>query len=169
MDIWEANSATTAFTPHACNISATYACSGSSCSSTGVCDQAGCDYNAYRMGAHDFYGPNKTVDTTRNFTVVTQFITADGTNTGALKEIKRVYVQDGKVIANANVNITGLAATNSIDDTYCNAQTEAFGGGVSSFERQGGMTGMGASLARGMVLIFSIWSESFLLLYDEGC
>jgi cellulose 1,4-beta-cellobiosidase len=159
MDIWEANSATTAFTPHSCNITGTYACTGADCSGSGVCDQGGCDFNSYRMGAHDFYGPNKTVDTTRNFTVVTQFHTTDGTATGALKSISRLYVQDGKVIHNANVNITGMAATNSIDDTYCHSQVQAFGG-VSTFERQGGMSGMGSSLARGMVLIFSIWMDS---------
>lgn len=90
---------------------------------------------------------------------MTQFITSDGTATGALKTISRLYVQDGKVIANANVNVTGMAAQNSIDDTYCNSQVEAFGG-VSTYERQGGMAGMGSSLARGMVLIFSIWMDS---------
>ncbi|CZR67134.1 related to cellulose 1,4-beta-cellobiosidase [Phialocephala subalpina] len=159
MDIWEANSATTAFTPHSCNITGTYACTGAACTGSGVCDQGGCDFNAYRMGATGFYGPNKTVDTTRKFTVVTQFITADGTATGTLKTISRSYVQDGKVISNANVSIPGMAATNSIDDTYCNAQTKAFGG-VSTYEQRGGMAGMGSSLARGMVLIFSIWMDS---------
>ena len=32
------------------------------------CDPNGCDFNPYRMGARDFYGQNKTVDTTKIFT-----------------------------------------------------------------------------------------------------
>lgn len=159
MDIWEANSATTAFTPHSCNITGTFACTGTDCSGSGVCDQGGCDFNAYRMGDPGFYGPNKTVDTTRKFTVVTQFETSDGTATGTLETIKRIYVQDGVVIANANVDIAGMAKQNAIDDAYCNSQVEAFGG-VSTYERQGGMAGMGGSLTRGMVLVMSIWMDS---------
>ncbi|KAF8847252.1 concanavalin A-like lectin/glucanase [Acephala macrosclerotiorum] len=147
MDIWEANSATTAFTPHACNITGTPACTRAACTGSGVCDRGGCDFNTYRMGAPGFYGPNKTVDTTRKFTVVTRFITADGTATRTLKAISCSYVQDGEAISNANVSIPGMAATNTIDDKYCNAQTKAFGG-------------MGSSLAHGMVLIFSIWMDS---------
>lgn len=34
------------------------------------------------MGNHSFYGPGKIVDTASKFTVVTQFITADGTDSG---------------------------------------------------------------------------------------
>jgi hypothetical protein len=34
-----------------------------------------------------------------SFTVVTQFATSGGTSTGQLTQIKRVYVQGGKVIA----------------------------------------------------------------------
>lgn len=41
------------------------------------------------MGNTTFYGPGKTIDTTKVFTVVTQFITSDGTSSGSLSEIKR--------------------------------------------------------------------------------
>jgi len=34
------------------------------------CDPSGCDYNPFRMGARDFYGKNKTVDTARKITYV---------------------------------------------------------------------------------------------------
>ena len=52
----------------------------------GVCDKDGCDFNSYRMGVKDFYGKGKTVDTSKKFTVVTQFI-----GTGDAMEIKRFY------------------------------------------------------------------------------
>lgn len=53
------------------------------------------------MGNQEFYGTSKTVDTTKPFTIVTQFITDDGTDTGNLKQINRIYVQDGNVIPNS--------------------------------------------------------------------
>lgn len=68
---------------------------------SGFCDPDGCDFNSYRLGNTSFYGPGKTVDTTKVFTVVTQFITDDGTDTGTLSEIKRFYVQNGVVIPNS--------------------------------------------------------------------
>jgi hypothetical protein len=43
------------------------------------------------------------VDTTQPFTVRTQFVTADGTDNGALSEIRRTYVQNGKTIENSQV------------------------------------------------------------------
>ncbi|CAA7262333.1 unnamed protein product [Cyclocybe aegerita] len=79
MDIWEANSISTAFTPHPCTVKGQYRCSGAECNTpteryNGVCDPDGCDFNSYRLGDTGFYGPGKTVDTTKKFTVVTQFI-----------------------------------------------------------------------------------------------
>jgi cellulose 1,4-beta-cellobiosidase len=53
------------------------------------------------MGDMEFYGTGKTVDTSKPFTIVTQFVTADGTDTGALSAINRFYVQGGKVIPNS--------------------------------------------------------------------
>lgn len=34
------------------------------------CDSIGCSFNPYRMGAKDFYGVGKTVDTSKVFTYV---------------------------------------------------------------------------------------------------
>ena len=62
----------------------------------------GCDFNSYRMGVKDFYGTGMAVDTSKPMTVVTQFITDDGTDAGNLKSIHRFYVQNGKVIPNSN-------------------------------------------------------------------
>jgi cellulose 1,4-beta-cellobiosidase len=160
MDIWESNNAATAYTPHSCNVTGTYACSGDLCSSSGVCDQAGCDFNPYRMGNKRFYGPDSTniVDTSRKVTVVTQFHTTDNTSTGTLSAISRVYIQDGIVIANSAVNITNMEKQTPIDDEYCDAELATFGGS-GAFQRQGGMAQIGDALGRGMVLVFSIWMD----------
>ena len=40
-------------------------------------------------------------------TVVTQFITSDGTDNGDLVEIRRVYVLGGQVIHNSASNLNG--------------------------------------------------------------
>jgi cellulose 1,4-beta-cellobiosidase len=131
MDIWEANSAATAFTPHPCNIAGTYACTGGLCGAgtyhdEGVCDEEGCDFNPHRMGNETFYGSNLIVDTTKPFTVVTQFITSDGTAAGTLSQINRLYVQNGVVIQNSNVTIPGIIPVNDITDQYCTSQKAAF-------------------------------------------
>lgn len=70
MDIWEANLDATAVTPHPCSPGAQYRCTeGTDC--TTVCDQAGCDFNSYRMSNTTFYGTGMTLDTSKLMTVVT--------------------------------------------------------------------------------------------------
>ncbi|KAJ3480676.1 hypothetical protein NLJ89_g12267 [Agrocybe chaxingu] len=127
MDIWEANSISTAFTPHPCTVQGQYRCTGAECNTpteryNGVCDPDGCDFNSYRLGDTGFYGPGKTVDTTKKFTVVTQFISDNGSANGRLKEIRRIYVQDGRVIQNSKVNVPGISAYDSISEEFCTAQ-----------------------------------------------
>ncbi|KAK1759824.1 putative endo-beta-1,4-glucanase celB [Echria macrotheca] len=160
MDIWEANGRATVLTPHTCSSPGSFLCAGAECNRTaagsGVCDKDGCGINPYGLGAKKFYGPGLTVDTSRPFTVVTQFFTADNSSAGTLSEIRRVYVQDGREIPNtAETTSTKLGAgfDGSITDAYCAARNR------SDFARLGGMKGMGESLARGMVLIFSIWNS----------
>ena len=53
-----------------------------------------------------FWGPGSefTLDSSREVTVVTQFITSDGTDTGELIEVRRKWVQDGIVYENSKVN-----------------------------------------------------------------
>lgn len=109
------------------------------------------------MGALDFYGKGLTVDTGSKFTVVTQFITSDGTSSGTLSEIKRFYVQNGKVIPNSASTIAGVEG-NSLTDSFCDAQKTAFGDG-NQFKAKGGLANMGASLKKGMVLVMSIWDD----------
>lgn len=87
-------------------------------------------------------------------TVVTQFIAGDD---GNLAEIKRFYVQDGKVIANADSQIEGVTG-NTITQDYCDAQKKVFGD-EGSFNNNGGLAKMGEAVAAPMVLVMSLWND----------
>ncbi|ATZ53234.1 hypothetical protein BCIN_09g01110 [Botrytis cinerea B05.10] len=157
-DVWEANSMSQALTPHVCTVDSQTACTGDDCASnTGVCDGDGCDFNPYRMGNTTFYGSGMTIDTSKPFSVVTQFITDDGTETGTLTEIKRFYVQDDVVYEQPSSDISGVSG-NSITDDFCAAQKTAFGD-TDYFTQNGGMAAMGKKMADGMVLVLSIWDD----------
>ncbi|KAE8443652.1 hypothetical protein EG329_001510 [Mollisiaceae sp. DMI_Dod_QoI] len=119
MDILEANSMATAMTPHPCK--------GSSC------DKNGCGYNPYSSGQRNFWGPGKTVDTSKVFTVVTQFAASGG----RLSQITRKYIQNGRQISGG-----GTVSNCGSEGTY------------------GGLAGMGQALGRGMVLAMSIWNDN---------
>ncbi|RPA73852.1 endoglucanase 1 [Ascobolus immersus RN42] len=160
MDIWEANSRATGIAPHTCRYPRLFTCQGEACAWGGDCDEWGCTYNTYKVGQPNYYGRGKefNVDTTRPFTVVTQFPTD---KKGNLVAYRRLYVQDGKVVKNAVINVTGTPVeefngTNEMTDAYCAAT-----GGAERYLDLGGTKAMGDALARGMVLIFSIW-------WDEG-
>jgi cellulase len=160
MDIWEANAMATSIAPHVCNQTGLYQCTGDQCAFDGVCDKWGCGYNPYALGNKNYYGPGLKVDTRRTVTVVTQFPAENG----KLKEIRRLYVQDGRVIQNAVVNVTGSTAYDSLNDDYCSKP------GAERFMDIGGMEKMGGALSRGMVLIFSIWWDTggFMNWLDSG-
>lgn len=116
----------------------------------------GCDFNSYRQGNTTFYGPGAdfTVDTSKPFTVVTQFLTGDD---GSLADIKRFYVQDGVVIENSESLIEG-APGNSVTQEYCDLQKSVFGD-QGSFNDKGGLAQMGEALAAPMVLVLSLWDD----------
>ncbi|KAE8354892.1 putative 1,4-beta-D-glucan cellobiohydrolase A [Aspergillus coremiiformis] len=178
MDIWEANSISTAYTPHPCESNTQTICEGDNCGGTysatryaGTCDPDGCDFNPTRMGNDSFYGPGSLVDSTAPVTVVTQFLTADGTSTGALSDIRRFYVQNGRVIANAESNVAGVSG-NSITTEFCNAQKSVFAND-NVFEQKGGLQAMGEGLTD-MVLTLSLWDDYYASMmwldsvYPEG-
>lgn len=165
MDIWEANSVSSAYTPHSgpSNLSV---CTGDSCGGTysgsryaGNTDPDGCDFNSYRQGDKTFYGAGMTVDTTKPMTVVTQFLTGDGTATGTMNEIKRFYVQDGVVIPNSESTVSGVTG-NSVNDEFCVAQKEAFNN-TDSFNDIGGFKSMTEGMNAGMVLVMSLWDDYY--------
>ncbi|CZR52247.1 probable cellulose 1,4-beta-cellobiosidase [Phialocephala subalpina] len=161
MDIWEANVVSAAYTPHPCSVTQQTRCSGTDCGIgarySSMCDADGCDFNSYRMGNTNFYGAGLTVDTTKKFTVVTQFITNDGTTSGTLSEIRRFYVQNGVVIPNSQSTVSGVEG-NSLSDSWCAAQKTAFGD-QNVFATKGGLKTMGDSLKKGMVLVMSVWDD----------
>jgi len=105
------------------------------------------------MGVTDFYGPGKTLDTTKKMTVVTQFIGSGST----LSEIKRFYIQNGQVYKNTDSTHEGITG-NSITDDFCKAQKSVFGD-KTGFQDRGGLAGMAKSLANGHVLVMSLWDD----------
>jgi len=174
MDIWECNSVASAYTAHDCTVTGQYRCNGTQCGDmpdnryNGVCDKDGCDFNSWRMGVKNYFGPGMTVDTSKPFTVVTQFVTADGTDSGSLAEIRRLYVQNGQVIQNSKVTFPGIQGYNSLSDNYCNDAKKLFGD-RNDFETKGGMSAMGRTLDQGVVLVMSLWDdhEVFMLWLDS--
>jgi len=108
-------------------------------------------FNSYK-GSPDFYAPGGVVDTSQPFEVVTQFLTTDNSSSGTLNEIRRIYVQNGKVIANNRIPYGNNMTTDSINPAYCNAT-------AATFVEGGGFPQMSENLAGGMTLIFSVWND----------
>jgi len=163
LDIWEANSRAQSIAPHPCNITGLYECTGDECGFEGVCDEWGCSYNPYGIGNPDYYGrgSNFDVDTTRPFTVITQFPEENG----KLVAINRLYIQDGKLIKNVVANQTWLPAVDHMTDEYCAAT-----GGARRFGELGALEQMGEAMSRGMVLTFALWWDvgGFMNWLDSG-
>lgn len=155
-----------AYTLHPCATTGQYTCSGLDCGDDanryeGVCDKDGCDINAYRNGVHDFYGPGSSfkVDTTRPFSVITQFITADGTENTDIVEVKRKYVQDGRLIDSPMSNISGQTTQHeSITDSMCTDNKATFGD-TNDYKNKGSLKAMSDALGRGVVLVMSMWDD----------
>jgi len=160
MDLWEANNAAQVYTPHPCRDERVYACKNATeCGQEeGVCDKWGCSYNQYQSNPNYYgVGANYTIDSSRRFTVVTQFHTDAAT--GKLANVRRLYLQDGKLIANA-APASGVA---DMSDAYCKST-------ATWTQKRGGLAHMGNAVGRGMVLIFSIWNDvgGFMNWMDTG-
>ena len=93
------------------------------------------------------------MNTNKKFTVITRFITIDGTSSGALKEIRRLYVQNGVVIQNSI-----WSTFNSITNNFCSAQKAAFGE-PNNFSAVGGLTKLGNAFNGGMVLTMGVTDD----------
>ncbi|KAK3503655.1 glycoside hydrolase [Neurospora crassa] len=171
MDIWEANSRTTTMTSHSCKQTGPFLCNGDQCdelekSESGMRARKGCGINPFRLGAPEFYGKGQEhkVDISRPFTVVTRFFTDDNSTTGALTEIKRVYIQDGKTIPatyswnlkarnHANISPGGGKFEGALTEGYCSARD------FDHHARLDGLKTIGQALGRGMVMGLSIWNS----------
>lgn len=166
LDVFEANRNASAFTLHPCESPMPQTCEGDDCGRT--CDTVGCQFNSHPLGSHSFWGPGFKVDTKKPVTLVTQFLTFDGTDEGPLSEIRRFYIQDGKLINNSDASLPRFPdmTGRSINEKFCNAQHAAqLGTGNAltskSFAPEMGsyMKKMGEALDRGMVLILSLWDD----------
>ena len=165
MDIWEANSVSTAYTAHACDVTGQTRCDGISCGDNpdhrfdGHCDKNGCDFQTFRLGNETFYGPGGqfVLDTTQPMTVVTQFITADDTDHGKLVEMRRFYRQGSTTIQTPSI-VVGGAPHDSLTTPYCTAERDLFNDGTN-FLQKGGFNSMDDAYDKGMVLVMSIWDD----------
>ncbi|TFK34296.1 concanavalin A-like lectin/glucanase domain-containing protein [Crucibulum laeve] len=120
MDIWEANSISTAYTPHPCTAPSLTHSTGALGRYDTVCDPDSCDFNSFCMARKASMARASPKSTT-----------------GDLKDISHMCVQDGKVSHNSKVNIPGVPAYDSITTEFCNAQKVAFDD--DSFKAEGGM------------------------------
>lgn len=146
MDIFEANSRSSSYTLHPSTVDDVH-----------HVESDGCTFNSWANGDRDFYGRGKKIDTTKKMTVITQFITSDGTANGPLVEVRRLWVQDGVVHQNSNFKYSGLNG-NSLTDKFCNAQKKLFGED-NTYMDHGGTEAMGHWMDRGMVLSMAIWVD----------
>ena len=137
----------------------------------GVCDKDGCDYASYRLGDHDYYGKGGKfeLDTSNKMTVITQFLTSDGTNNGDLVEVRRLYKVNGQVVENSKPSIGELNQYESITDDYCRDSKNLFGD-YDDHTNKGGLQKMGDSMKKGMVLVLSLWDdhEAHMLWLDSN-
>lgn len=87
---------------------------------------------------------------------MTQFHTDSN---GDLSEIKRLFVQNGKVIEHPSSAVDTMSQQyNSLTDESCGAFKSAFGD-TPDFQNKGGMKKMGEAMKGGMVLVMSMWDD----------
>jgi cellulose 1,4-beta-cellobiosidase len=162
--LWHGNAVSETMVAHPCSAAGLTTCPavslGGQCETTPgtPCDVTGCEFNPFREGAPvSFYGvgPTFALDTSRKFTVVTQFITNTNTSTGTLTSIRRFYIQDGTTIPNPTSQIAGITKTDEFTDEHCTQQKVVFGE-TNTFARLGGLATLGRAFQRGMVLEMGI-------------
>merc|ERR1712150_365216 len=93
--------------------------------------------------------------------------TTDGTDTGDIKEIRRFFVQNGKKIPYPTVSLGGQSF-DSITTDFCRAEVATFKD-HTNFLDKGGFAQMSKSMANGMVLAISLWSDDYAhMLWLDG-
>merc|ERR1712048_1505941 len=168
IDLWEANSISTAFTMHACSEN-NYACTGTDCGDNGpdrfkgVCDKNGCDIQSNRLNGKDakFWGPgsDNKINSQQPVTVTTQFITDDGTDNGQVTQVRQFYTQNGVTIEHPQYTVNGNQH-DRITDEYC-ADSVAQTQDGTNFLDKGGMKTISESLEQGVVLVMSLWDDHY--------
>merc|ERR1719232_501870 len=74
------------------------------------------------------------------------------------REIRRLYVQDGRVIENSITQWDGMGDWDSITQEMCDEQKVVFDD-PDDHAKKGGLKAMSDSLARGQVLVMSLWDD----------
>ncbi|KAJ7843170.1 glycoside hydrolase [Mycena leptocephala] len=153
--IWHGNAVSQTMVAHPCLSPGLSTCiaksAGGQCVNTD-CDLTGCEFNPFREASPGFYGvgPAFRLDTSRKFTVRTQFIT--NSSTGALSSIRRFHIQNGTILQTPISHFTGMT---EFSDRNCNEQKVVFEE-PNLFASLGGLTTLGKAFERGMVLEMSI-------------
>jgi len=169
IDLWEANSISTAFTMHACDHQ-NYRCSGTDCGDNGadrfkgVCDKNGCDMQSTRIAGLDekLWGPGSDfkVNSKQPVTVTTQFITDDGTDSGKINAVRQFYTQNGKTIEHRQYDINGNKHDRITDD-FCKDWVATTKDGTNFIEK-GGMGEIDNAVGEnGVVLVMSLWDDHY--------
>lgn len=152
MDFWEANRMSNAFTPHTCRTKGTQKCISSvDCGNDdnrykGWCDKDGADYNAFRLGQTQLYGPGEQfkINTLKPFQIITQFISNSNKE---LSTIRRLYKQDAKTVQGGELT-----------DEWIDQQKKLWNS-QNHFKALGGMKEMQQSFQRKHVLAVSLWDD----------
>jgi cellulose 1,4-beta-cellobiosidase len=121
------------------------------------CDKLGCEYQPYKLGFTDFYGRGKTVDTTKNYTIVTRFED---------DQITQFFIQDGKKIEVPYPTTDDLPNKSGISADYCKAKQVLFNE-HNRFDPSGGWTMHQQAIRQPMVLTMAItddyWAHNLYL------
>lgn len=179
MDIMEANTKAQQYTTHGCiDTCGSFNDSDEKCQGTPgqqktTCDQSGCGLNPFRYGPGTTYndeynnsvwygeGAGFKLDSTKKYTVVTQFATDDKTASGTLSEIYRFYVQDGNRIELPTLYVKTPTDGQHMGGLTEPTTTEEFCTYI--YDRWNGEEGdsplaqMGKNMDGGMVLAMSAW------------
>eukprot|EP00419_Tripos_fusus_P009260 CAMPEP_0172663834 /NCGR_PEP_ID=MMETSP1074-20121228/6189_1 /TAXON_ID=2916 /ORGANISM="Ceratium fusus, Strain PA161109" /LENGTH=584 /DNA_ID=CAMNT_0013479891 /DNA_START=157 /DNA_END=1911 /DNA_ORIENTATION=+ len=164
--LWRANAQEADLSMHPCSVHSAARCEGGACAnatSWGLCEgEGGCKLPAEGRSGDDLFGDGGLVDTTRPFTVVTRFLTEDGSDNGHLSAIQRLFVQDGRVIGGQGAD--QLSASPVVTEAYCKDQVAAATGQSGRARSWNGrrLQTLGEALDRGMVMVLALEDESGL-------
>ncbi|KAK1450763.1 exoglucanase 1 [Colletotrichum cuscutae] len=155
-DVWNSNAHSYSMISKPCVDPGYEVCQSTDCDAANIggsgqvlCDKFGCDYNPYRLDEMEFYGKFKTVDTSRKFTVVTQF---------SEENVRQFFVQDGKRIETPAASYPGFPNTSGLSPDYCKALPTNFQD-PEYFAQVGGYSRHNEALRRPMVLTMSISND----------
>jgi cellulose 1,4-beta-cellobiosidase len=160
IDLWESNRHSMAFTMHPSSKEGVHFCHGDEECGTptgdrfrAVSDRNGCDVNPNRFNHTDFYGRGSEfkIDTTKPFTVVTQFHDEDEE-----LSVTQHYIQNGKKIEHPDY--LGKKHGHAESDDFCSAKAKHMND-RDSFKEKGGMKNVRGALKRGVTLVISMWDD----------